>query len=375
MNQQYVDFAKVLVNYSAEVKPGHLVYIDSLANTPVEMIIAIMEAVKEAGGSPYAIRRDERLLRMMNLTGNEQLFAFMASHDIHMIEKCDSGIIFRDFGNAHATADVPSELSQLWSKHYAGKVINFRSPRNWILAKWPTPGMAQLMKMSTEQFEEFYFQTVLFDYAKMEQAALPLKELMDRTDQVTIKGPGDTDLTFSIKDIPSTLCTGKINIPDGEVFTAPVRNSMNGVIQYNTLNVSREGPSFENIRFEVKDGKIITASCGTGDQEKLDSILDTDEGARYFGEFAFGFHPMITTAVGDTLFDEKIKGSFHLTPGKCYESSPNGNASNVHWDIVCIQRPEYGGGEILFDDVLVRQDGLFVLPELEGLNPDILLVA
>ena len=125
----------------------------------------------------------------------------------------------------------------------------------------------------------------------------------------------------------------------------------------------------DNIRFEVKDGKIVEATCD-GDHAKLEDALDIDEGARYFGEFALGVNPYITKPMLDTLFDEKISGSFHLTPGNAYEAADNGNKSAQHWDIVLIQTPEWGGGEIWFDDTLVRKDGLFVIPELEGLNPD-----
>ena len=117
------------------------------------------------------------------------------------------------------------------------------------------------------------------------------------------------------------------------------------------------------------NGKIVKATAGPN-TERLNKILDTDEGARYFGEFALGVNPHITKPMLDTLFDEKIEGSLHFTPGKCYDEADNGNRSAIHWDMVLIQTPEYGGGEIWFDDVLVRKDGRFVLPELEGLNPE-----
>ena len=200
----------------------------------------------------------------------------------------------------------------------------------------------------------------------MSKAMDSLVELMNRTDRVHIKGPG-TDLTFSIKDIPAIKCAGEMNIPDGEVYTAPVKESMNGVISYNTPS-EEQGFTYENIRFEIKDGKIIKAAAN--DNERINQLLDTDEGARYFGEFAIGVNPYILNPMKDTLFDEKIAGSFHLTPGMAYEDAPNGNDSAVHWDLVMIQRPEYGGGEIYFDDVLIRKDGLFTLPELMCLNPE-----
>ena len=226
--------------------------------------------------------------------------------------------------------------------------------------------MAQLANKSQEAFEDFYFDVCTLDYKKMSKAMDPLVDLMNRTDKVHIKGPG-TDLKFSIKGIPAIKCDGLRNIPDGEVYTAPVRESMNGTISYNTFS-EEQGFTYENIKFEIKNGKIIKATAN--DTDRINALLDTDEGARYFGEFAIGVNPYVLTPMKDTLFDEKICGSFHLTPGKCYEDAYNGNHSAIHWDLVMIQRQEFGGGEIYFDDVLIRKDGLFVIDELKGLNPE-----
>jgi len=226
--------------------------------------------------------------------------------------------------------------------------------------------MAQLASTSLESFENFYFNVCNLDYRKMSAEMDALVEFMNKTNMVTIKGPG-TNLSFSIKDIPAIKCAGEFNIPDGEVFTAPVKNSVNGIIKYNIPQVET-GVTYENVELEFKDGKIIHAS--SSEDEKLNKFLDTDPGARYVGEFAIGVNPYITKPMKDGLFDEKIMGSFHLTPGRCYEEASNGNKSAIHWDLICIQTPEYGGGEIYFDDVLIRKDGLFVVEPLEGLNPD-----
>jgi aminopeptidase len=226
--------------------------------------------------------------------------------------------------------------------------------------------MAQQAEMSTEEFEDFYFEVCCLNYAKMGKAIAPLKELMERTDQVSITGP-DTDLRFSIKDIPAIACCGDRNIPDGECFTAPVKDSIEGHIHFNARTLYN-GTIFSDVRLEFKDGKVVGATGS--DDVRLNEILDSDEGARYVGEFALAFNPFIQEPMLDILFDEKIAGSFHFTPGNAYDEADNGNRSDVHWDMVMIQRPEHGGGEIRFDDVLIRKDGLFVLPELEGLNPE-----
>jgi aminopeptidase len=196
-----------------------------------------------------------------------------------------------------------------------------------------------------------------------------LKKRMDQADKVHIKGKG-TDLRFSIKKIGSVTCGGEYNIPDGEVFSAPVKDSVEGVVQYNCPTIY-QGVSFDNIRLVFKKGKIVEAT--SNNTKRLNEILDTDPGARYIGEFAIGFNPHILNPMQDILFDEKIAGSFHFTPGKCYEMADNGNNSSVHWDMVCIQRPEYGGGEIIFDGEVIRKDGMFIPKDLQKLNPAYLL--
>jgi aminopeptidase len=226
--------------------------------------------------------------------------------------------------------------------------------------------MAQAAGTSTEAFEDFYFDVCTLDYSKMSKAMDSLVALMEKTDKVRLTAK-DTDLSFSIKGIPAIKCDGQLNIPDGEVYTAPVKTSVNGYLTYNAPAVYN-GYTYENIRLEFKDGKIVKATAN--DTERINKIFDTDEGARYVGEFAIGVNPFILKPMKDTLFDEKIAGSIHFTPGTCYDNAENGNKSSVHWDLVLIQRPEYGGGEIYFDDILIRKDGIFVIDELKCLNPE-----
>jgi aminopeptidase len=238
--------------------------------------------------------------------------------------------------------------------------------KKWCLLRFPTPAAAQAAGMSTQGFEDFCLAVSTLDYARMDRAMDPLVDLMSRTDRVRVTAPG-TDLSFSIKGIPAVKAAGKFNIPDGEVFTAPVRDSANGSILFNTPALE-EGTTYERVRLTLKDGRIVDVDAS--EPEKIRQILDTDEGARYLGEFALGVNPRIDRPMKDTLYDEKIGGSLHLTPGRAYDEADNGNRSSVHWDLVLIQTPQWGGGEIWFDDVLVRKDGRFVLPELEGLNPE-----
>ena len=315
-----------------------------------------------------AVGRDPRVQREQLLGCTQEQLALMARLDCEEMSAMDCYIGVRGSDNVSELSDVPAEKMALYERLYSTPVHHdIRVPKTrWVVLRYPNAAMAQLSDTSTEAFEDFYFQVCTLDYSRMSKAMEALVEYMNRTDRVRLVGPG-TDLTFSIRGIGAVPCAGNCNIPDGEVYTAPVRESVNGTLTYNTPSVYR-GFTFENISFTFENGKIVQATAN--DTQRLNEVLDTDEGARYIGEFAIGVNPYILEPMKDTLFDEKIQGSIHFTPGNCYEDAPNGNASAIHWDLVCIQRPEYGGGEIYFDDVLVRKDGRFVVPELECLNPE-----
>ena len=283
----------------------------------------------------------------------------------------DAYLGIRGSNNVSEMSSIKPDAMKEYGKHYM-KPVHFGQRVNhtkWCVLRWPNASMAQLAQMSTPEFEDFYFRVCTLDYGRMNTAAEVLAARMSRADQVHIEGPGDTDLRFSIKDIPVIPCCGDKNIPDGEVFTAPVRDSIEGVVHYNTPTIYN-GKSFENIRLTFKEGRIVESTCDNGDDEALAKIFDTDEGARYVGEFAIGFNPHILEPMKDILFDEKIAGSFHFTPGQAYDEASNGNKSDIHWDLVCIQRADYGGGTISFDGEVIRKDGLFVTEELLPLNPD-----
>ncbi|HOO28951.1 MAG TPA: aminopeptidase, partial [Lachnospiraceae bacterium] len=287
------------------------------------------------------------------------------------MSKMDCYIGVRGTNNVAELSDVPSEKLAMYDLLYSTPVHHkIRVPKTrWVVLRYPNDAMAQLSGSSTEAFEDFYFKVCNLDYSKMGEAMKNLISYMDRTDKVRLVAKG-TDLTFSIKGIPAIACDGKMNIPDGEVYTAPVRESVNGTISYNTPSLY-QGFTYENISLTFENGKIIRAL--SNNEEKINKVFDTDEGARYIGEFAIGVNPYITKPMKDILFDEKIMGSIHFTPGNCYDEAPNGNKSAIHWDLVLIQTPEYGGGEIYFDDVLIRKDGRFVVSELECLNPENLI--
>ncbi|WP_163101197.1 aminopeptidase [Peribacillus alkalitolerans] len=359
--------AKNLINYSVKLQKGEKVLIENFG-LQRELVTALVKEAYAAGGYPFVSLKDHQVDRSLLLGAQKEQYDMIAEFEANVMSKMDAYIGLRSGDNINEHADVPGDKMKIHGETVGQKVHReIRVPKTrWVVLRYPNSSMAQLAKMSTEAFEDFYFDVCNLDYGKMSEAMDSLVALMNKTDKVRITGPG-TDLTFSIKDIPAVKCAGELNIPDGEVYTAPVRDSVNGVITYNTPS-PYHGFTFENVKLTFREGKIVEAEAN--DSERINHIFDTDEGARYIGEFAIGVNPYILHPMQDILFDEKIDGSFHFTPGQCYDDAFNGNHSNIHWDMVNIQRPEYGGGEIYFDDVLIRKDGRFVIPELEVLNPE-----
>ncbi|MBZ0266085.1 aminopeptidase [bacterium] len=364
--------ADLLVNYSCKVEKGENVLIEAY-DTPIEFLEEIVKSVYEAGGHPLLEIKHARLMRALLRGATKESLAAIRDTELHRMKNMQAFIGVRGIYNAKETSDLTSEQNNLFGSEWMQPVhFQVRVPdTKWVVLRYPTPQMAQMAAMPSEAFEDYYFNvTAGVDYTRMSKAMDPAAEYMRKADKVQITGPG-TDLTFSIKGIGAVKCDGERNIPDGEVYSCPVRDSVNGTIQYNTAS-SYHGTTFTNVKFRFENGKIVEASANN--TKKLNEILNTDEGARYIGEFALGCNPMITFAMDEILFDEKIMGSFHFTPGNAYDETDNGNKSAVHWDLVCIQTPEYGGGEIKMDGELIRKDGLFVHDAFKGLNPDNLIV-
>ncbi|MHA6532528.1 aminopeptidase [Paenibacillus sp. BAC0078] len=359
--------AENLVGYSVNVQPGENVLVEMIGSER-DLIKAVVEEVGKAGGRAFVQLTDRTVLRSMLKYATREGLEAWAEIDLNRMKQMDCYIGIRAGENVNDLADVPEENMKLYNSLYSHPVHSEQRVKHtkWVVLRYPNNSMAQLANTTTEAFEDFYFEVCNLDYAKMDRAQDALAELMRRTDKVRIAGPG-TELTFSIKGIGAEKCSGQKNIPDGEVYSAPVRDSVNGTISYNAATLYN-GVTFENVKFKFENGKIVEAT--SNDTVRLNEILDSDDGARHIGEFAIGFNPYILHPMKDILFDEKIAGSLHFTPGQAYDVTDNGNRSSIHWDLVLIQRPEYGGGEIYFDDVLIRKDGIFVLPELEGLNPE-----
>jgi aminopeptidase len=362
---RYKKLATLLVGYSTELKKGDRILLDMI-DVPDEFTIELMRAARKAGAIPIVEVRHTRVNREIIRETNDRHATLVRDLELSRMKKVQAYIAIRGSENANENSDVPSQRLALYSR-ITRPVLNYRvNKTRWCVLRWPTPSMAQGAGMSTEAFENLYFDVCTMNYRKMAHAMEPLHHRMRRADAVHIRGPG-TDLKFSIKGIGAKMCKGDRNIPDGEVFSCPVKTSINGRIQFNTPTLY-SGTKFENVRLEFKDGKVVNAT--SNNTKRLNEILDTDAGARYTGEFSLGFNPYILNPMCDILFDEKIAGSLHLTPGQAYEECDNGNRSAVHWDMVLIQRRDWGGGEIWFDGELIRKDGKFIPSELKPLNPE-----
>lgn len=367
LDNRIIKLAHNLVSYSCRLEAGEKILIEC-TGLELPLVQELIRQVYEAGGVPLVSIKDRAVDRSILMQAGREQLTMMADYEASRMRLMDAYIGIRAGDNAAELSDVPPEKMEMYQKYFFEPVHSrIRVPdTKWVVLRYPTASMAQGAGLSTEAFEDHFFKVCNLDYNRLSQAMNPLISLVNQSNTVRLVGPG-TDLAFSISGINSVKCDGHRNIPDGEVYTAPVRESVNGCITYNTSAVY-QSLNFENIRFEFENGKIIKASCNNS--QRLNQILDTDEGARYIGEFSFGLNPFITDPIKDTLFDEKINGSIHLTPGNCYDECSNGNKSAIHWDLVLIQTPAYGGGEIYLDGKLVRKDGRFVLPELEGLNPE-----
>ena len=365
MHDSRIDaLASQLVGYSTSLKKGEKVLID-LYDVPEAIGLALVREARAKGALPMVRVHQARLTREMLKGASDAQYAILSKHLLAEMKDMDAYIAIRGGHNIAETSDVPVDKMQIAMKHLR-PVLDYRVKKTkWCVLRWPSPSMAQQANMSTEAFEDFYFKVCLLNYKALVPAMNALKKFMNQTDLVEITGPG-TDLKFSIKDIPALASGGCYNVPDGEVFTSPVRNSVEGYVTYNAPTIYH-GIAFDGIRLDFSQGKVVKAEAGAK-TKALNKILDTDEGARYIGEFALGFHPLIREPMRDILFDEKIAGSFHFTPGQAYEDADNGNRSQIHWDMVSIQRKDYGGGEIRFDGKLIRKDGVFLPKALAKLN-------
>ncbi len=366
--------ARLMLHYSLKIKRGEAFQITADMSA-LPLVKALLKETKTIGALAQVEWTNQEITRQLlelydpNDGGATAAFlADKAACGIRRFQNLVGDIVIRSYANDQELNGIDPLVRQMDARAAKPFKDLLNNQRRWVLFEYPTPGQAQRAGMSFDDYLDFVLDVSCVDYVAMQNNVQPLKELMQHTDRVRITGPG-TDLRFSIRGIPAVPCCGDYNLPDGECFTAPVKESVEGFVTFNTPTLYW-GHTLTGVRLEFDKGRIVRSGADQN-ADILEKVLDTDPGARYIGEFAVGFNPLIRRPFCNTLFDEKITGSFHFTPGACYTDAPNGNDSSIHWDMVAIQRPDYGGGEIWFDQTLIRKDGLFVLPSLAALNPPI----
>ncbi|HEX2768079.1 MAG TPA: aminopeptidase [Geobacteraceae bacterium] len=358
------ELAGVLVNYSTRVKKGDVVLISASGFEAAPLVQELYTLCMERGAAyvEYEFTVPEINRHFYNKATKRQL-SYFPEHKLDFMEKATVYIAISAGENSMVMAQANQANMIAWSKVVRPIIDQRVKHTRWVITRYPTHGAAQEARMSLQEYEDYLFSACCIDWNTESKKQEKLKRLMDKADRVRIIA-ADTDLSFSIRGMPGIKCDGRYNIPDGEVFTAPVRDSVEGYITYNCPTLY-QGKEFNSIRLEFTKGRIVKASAPGMDQF-LNKVLDTDEGARYIGEFSIGVNPGITQPMRNILFDEKIFGSIHFTPGQCYDECDNGNRSAVHWDMVKILK---GDGEIRFDDQPIQKDGRFVHKDLLALNP------
>jgi aminopeptidase len=363
--------AEIFLTHSLSLEKGDG-FLVSASVEALPLVHAIIDLSGRMGVFPVVELNDEEAVRLRTSLfdpADASAMAFLdasARWDLARWQDLKGRISIRGVGNDSEMSGVPADRMRLVADRMRPVQDLVVNQRKWVLFDWPTKGMAQKAGMPFSEFFDYTMAIADLDYARLEADETLLAGYMAKTDTVRIEGPG-TDLAFSIRGIPAVCCCGRRNIPDGEVYTAPVAGTAEGHVTYN-VPTSYWGRNFRNVRLEFRKGVVTNASCD-GDSSALSGILDSDPGARRLGEFSFGVNNAIREPIGNILFDEKIGGSFHLTPGSAYVRADNGNRSAIHWDLVCIQRADHGGGRIYLDGLLVREDGRFLPDDLQGLNP------
>lgn len=357
--------ATLILEHSTKVQAGENVMVQLIGLNGIELMRALIEQIRDKNAHPFVKIEDTETQRILVEKGDADYWKNQTSVDqLPLMKQMDVYIGIRASENIYETSQATKEANKAYATHFQNPVHFEERVNNtrWCIMRYPSPAFAMNAKMPTRAFAEFYYDACLVDYTLLAKAMEPLEKRLRVTNKIRLKGEG-TDISFSVKGQNWVPCFGTHNIPDGELFTSPVLDSVNGTITY--APSVYQGKPFEFVKLVVENGVVV--DFDSSNNEALKDILDTDEGARRFGEFSFGTNPVISSPMYDILFDEKIFGSNHLTLGNDYEVAPNGNTSNIHWDLVCI------GADVYLDGELIRQGRNFVVDDLKGLNPENLL--
>ena len=357
----YTKIAKTIISHSLGLTKGNILHISIRGKSQIPLANEVKHVAESMGiATTTSFHSTNYLVNFFETCTETELNAFIDSQS-KLMRDCHGIAIIRE----NISMQFSPSARVKYNKYHFEVHEKIRLKKKWLLTGLPCQEECGGNDKLYNEMMQTYISSCSIDYLKMSNAMANLVKRLTKADRVRIITK-NTDISFSIKDMPVIKCVGECNLPDGEVFTAPIKDSVNGYITYN-LPSKQNGIIHNNVKLEFQNGKII--KCESDHPTELQQIFDTDEGARYIGEFAFGLNPFVTKAFTNTLYDEKNSGTIHFTPGASYDDCFNGNKSAVHWDLVQSHLPEFGGGEIWLDDTLVRKDGLFVTDDLLCLNP------
>jgi aminopeptidase len=359
--------ADLLVNYSVSVKPGDTVAIqgDTLAEP---LLKAVYTKVLQAGGHPFLVTSPNGIDEIFYQYASKEQLAHVAPPAKLIIDTYHVRISIGADDNTKSLTNVDpvkivarqralTEINKIFLQRAA------KGELRWTGTLYPTSAYAQDAEMSLAEYEDFVYAACLGDlndpigyWKRFSTRQQKVVDWLKGKKNIHVTAP-ETDLTFSVADRTFINCDGHENVPDGEVFTGPVEDSMNGHVCFSYPAIEN-GHEVAGVRLWFKDGKVIKASAEKN-EEFLIKTLDTDEGARRIGEFAFGTNLGITQFTRQILFDEKIGGSFHMALGASYPETGGKNVSAIHWDMICDMRK---GGEVMVDGQLFYKNGKFVIP-------------
>jgi aminopeptidase len=335
--------ADILVNYSISLKKGEKVLLRGYGFESYPLIRELYQKCLEAGAISVDVRFSvDELSRIFLEEANDQQLKHLTALDKKIANSYDAMLQIVADENPYEMSGIDQKKLQIVQKSRK-PLSDILHKKKWCLFYYPNTASAAMAKKSLEQWEDFVLDSCILDWEKEEKMQKKFIKLMEKVKHVKIVGE-ETDLELSIAGQKWKTCCGKANMPDGEIFTSPVRNSVNGEIKYN-VPTNYQSHDFDWVKLWIKNGKVVKEE--SNNQKPLPGILNTDKGSRYFGEFAFGLNKNIKEGTRQILFDEKMGKSLHMALGKCYDECPNGNDSSVHWDLIFKFAP--AGAELFFD--------------------------
>lgn len=352
MDNRVSELAALLVGYSLKVKKGDVVKISG-TELAKPLILAAYEEVVKKGGHPLVDLFFDEAGEIFYRRASGAQLDYLSPVRLYAAKKIDAALFIHSPSNTRMLSDVgPAKIARVRRANKPVSDIIMKRVR-WVLVNYPTRALAQEAEMPLSRYEDFLFNSCLVDWREMKRDLQYLKKVLERTDVVRIVGE-DTDISFSIRGRKAIICAGESNMPDGEIFTAPVEGSVEGKIYYGFPAIFG-GREVSGIRLRFEKGKVVEATAEKN-EDLLLRLLDTDRGARVPGEFGIGYNYGIDRFTRDILFDEKIGGTIHIALGKSYAESGGKNDSALHWDMIKDLRQE---GVIYLDDRPIMEKGSF----------------